>query len=73
VGAGSDAASVAICVGAIALRKTPAARAARVVAAVLLLGFTVVAGFSIGLFYLPAAFAMFTAALANSAPPRNTR
>ena len=57
---------VAICAGTLALRNTRIARAARAVAAVVLLAFSVVAGFSIGLFYLPAAFAMVVAARAKA-------
>jgi hypothetical protein len=44
------------------------ARLAEVVSAVLLVGFVIVAGFSIGLFYLPAALAAILVARRTSAP-----
>jgi hypothetical protein len=44
---------VVICAATLALRSTPGVRLARVIAAVLLMGFAIVAGFSIGLFYIP--------------------
>ena len=47
---------------AVALRTTAAAGIARFVAAAMLVGFVIIAGFSIGLLYAPAAAAMMVAA-----------
>lgn len=53
---------VALCAAVLAMRASGWYRAARVIGAVVLLAFTVVAGFSIGLIYAPSAVAMLVAA-----------
>jgi hypothetical protein len=52
---------VAVCAAVLATRASGCYRVARLIGAVILLAFTVVAGFSIGLFYAPSAVAMLLA------------
>jgi hypothetical protein len=54
---------VIVAVTALVLSRSVLARRARWLAAMVLLGFVVLTGFSIGVFYLPAAAAMVAAAL----------
>lgn len=55
---------------ALALSRTAAAGVARFVAAAMLLGFVIIAGFSIGLLYAPAAAAMIVAARTGQSAER---